>query len=65
MDTSTWDALSDPVAQAINSLLDHVVTIDQRIEQILARLQQAGIECRGDQENSKPLDPTYLSRIVD
>lgn len=57
--------MSDPVAQAINSLLDHVVTIDQRIEQILARLQQAGIECRDDQENSKPLDPTYLSRIVD
>jgi len=57
--------MSDPVAQAINSLLDHVVTIDQRIEQILARLQQAGIESGEDQEKSKPFDPTYLSRIVD
>ena len=57
--------MSDPVSQAINSLLDHVVTIDQRIGQILARLQQAGIECRDDQEKSKPFDPTYLSRIVD
>jgi serine O-acetyltransferase len=53
--------MSDPVAQAINRLLDHVVTIDQRIEQILARLQQAGIECADDQEKSKAFDPTYLS----
>src|SRR5215470_6204143 len=57
--------MSDPVAQAINSLLDHVVRKDQRIEQILARLQQAGIESGEDQEKSKPFDPTYLSRIVD
>ncbi|HTO44922.1 MAG TPA: serine O-acetyltransferase [Burkholderiales bacterium] len=57
--------VGDPVAQAINSLLDHVVTIDQRIEQILERLQRAGIECREELEKSKALDPTYLSRIVD
>jgi serine O-acetyltransferase len=57
--------VGDPVAQAINSLLDHVVTIDQRIEQILERLQRAGIECREEPEKSKALDPTYLSRIVD
>lgn len=57
--------MSDPVAQAINSLLDHVVTIDQRIEQILARLHQAGIDSQDNQQKSKPLDPTYISRIVD
>jgi len=57
--------VGDPVAQAINSLLDHVVTIDQRIEQILERLQRAGIECHEELEKSKALDPTYLSRIVD
>jgi len=57
--------MGDPVAQAINSLLDHVVTIDQRIEQIVARLQQAGIECWETQEKSKAFDPTYVSRIVD
>jgi serine O-acetyltransferase len=44
--------MSDPVAQAINSLLDHVVTIDERIGQILVRLQDAGIECRETQEKS-------------
>jgi len=57
--------VGDPVAQAINSLLDHVVTIDQRIELILGRLQRAGIECSEELEKSKALDPTYLSRIVD
>jgi len=57
--------VGDPVAQAINSLLDHVVTIDQRIELILGRLQRAGIECSEELEKSKALDPTYLSGIVD
>jgi len=57
--------MNDPVTKAIHSLLDHVVTIDQRIEQILARLEQAGIECRDGQVKSDAFDPSYLNRIVD
>ena len=57
--------MNDPVTKAIHSLLDHVVTIDQRIGQILARLEQAGIECRDSEVKSDAFDPNYLNRIVD
>jgi serine O-acetyltransferase len=39
----------DPLTTAVHSLLDHVVTIDQRIEKILLRLDQAGLY-RGEGE---------------
>ncbi len=57
--------MNDPVTKAIHSLLDHVVTIDRRIEQILARLEQAGIECRDGEVKFDAFDPSYLNRIVD
>ncbi|HTS55270.1 MAG TPA: serine O-acetyltransferase [Burkholderiales bacterium] len=57
--------MNDPMIKAIHSLLDHVVTIDQRIEQILARLERAGIECREAEVKSDAFDPSYLNRIVD
>jgi serine O-acetyltransferase len=39
----------DPLTTAVHSLLDHVVTIDQRIEQIVLRLDQARVY-RGEEE---------------
>jgi serine O-acetyltransferase len=57
--------MNDPMTKAIHSLLDHVVTIDRRIEQILARLEQAGIECRDGEVKFDAFDPSYLNRIVD
>jgi len=54
--------MNDPVVQAIHSLLDHVVHIDARLEQILLRLDQAGISLEVEKDS---FDPTYLNRIVD
>jgi serine O-acetyltransferase len=39
----------DPLTTAVHGLLDHVVTIDQRIEKIMFRLDQAGLH-RGEEE---------------
>jgi serine O-acetyltransferase len=57
--------LNDPMTKALHSLLDHVVTIDQRIEQLLQRLERAGIQCREGEVKSDTFDPTYVNRIVD
>ena len=60
------DDRDDPLTKAVHSLLDHVVTIDQRIEQIILRLEQAR-GYRGEEEvKTEPSDPNYkVSRIVD
>jgi serine O-acetyltransferase len=55
--------MNDPMVQAIHGLLDHVVNIDARMEEILARLEQAGISCRPLDKDG--FDPNYLNRIVD
>jgi hypothetical protein len=57
--------MNDPMTKAIHVLLDHVVTIDQRIEQIVTQLDRAGIPCPEGVVKSDPFDPNYLDRIVD
>jgi serine O-acetyltransferase len=54
--------MNDPVVQAIHGLLDHVVNIDSRVEQILLRLEQAGVHLELEKDG---FDPSYLNRIVD
>jgi serine O-acetyltransferase len=54
--------MNDPVVQAIHGLLDHMVNIDARMEQILLRLEQAGIRLELEKDG---FDPSYLNRIVD
>jgi serine O-acetyltransferase len=54
--------MNDPVVQAIHGLLDHVVNIDSRVEQILLRLEQAGVRLELEKDG---FDPSYLNRIVD
>ena len=60
------DDREDPLATAVHSLLDHVVTIDQMIEQVLLRLEQARIYGRRGEVKSELSDPNYsVNRIVD
>ena len=55
--------MNDPVVKAIHGLLDHVVNIDERLEKICKRLEQAGIKLETLEKDS--FDPSYLNRIVD
>ena len=57
--------MNDPMTKAIHALLDHVVTIDKRIEQMSMQLDRAGIQCPEGVVKSDPFDPTFLDRIVD
>jgi serine O-acetyltransferase len=54
--------MNDPVVQAIHGLLDHMVNVDGRLEQILLKLEQAGIQLELEKDG---FDPSYLNRIVD
>lgn len=55
--------MNDPMVKAIHGLLDHVVNIDERLEKICKRLEQAGIKLETLEKDS--FDPSYLNRIVD
>jgi len=57
--------MNDPMAKAVHSLLDHIVRIDQRIEQILVRLERAGMQHPDAEGKSETLAPNCLNRIVD
>jgi serine O-acetyltransferase len=57
--------LNDPMSVALHLLLNHVITVDQRVEQMLAELARAGIACPAGEVKSEPFDPNYVNRIVD
>ncbi|MGL4603496.1 MAG: serine O-acetyltransferase, partial [Iodobacter sp.] len=57
--------MNDPVVKAIHGMLDHSVSTDKRIEAILAKLEQLGMNCEAERAEGDQFDPGYLNRIVD
>lgn len=57
--------MDDPVIKAIHGLLDHSVNVDARIEQILQRLENLGVDCSTPRTTTDNFDPDHLNRIVD
>ena len=55
----------DPLAKAIHGLLDHAVELDRRFGLLLRKLDEAGIEVKGELVTTDQFDPQYLSKIVD
>jgi serine O-acetyltransferase len=62
-------AEDDPLAKAINGLLDHAVDTDRRLELLQQRLAQAGVSLENDADDgaatADKFDPNYLNKIVD
>jgi len=56
--------MNDPVVKAIHSLLDHVVNIDGRLQELESRLAELGVRLPPDMEKDG-FDANYLNRIVD
>lgn len=57
----------DPVSKAIHGLLNHAVSTDQRLADLLQQLSDAGVVL-GQTAQEKPedaFDPQYLGKIVD
>ena len=56
--------MNDPMAKAIHELIDHSVSTDRRIEQILEQLKRLGVDC-GEAGKRDKFDANYLNKIVD
>jgi serine O-acetyltransferase len=57
------DLNDDPLAKAIQELIDHSVETDRRIEQILAELRRLGVHVQD--RHTDGLDVNYPNKIVD
>ncbi|GAA5783814.1 serine acetyltransferase [Chitiniphilus shinanonensis] len=57
--------MNDPVVKAIHGMLDHSVTTDHKIDAILKKLEQLGIDCAEERATADRFDPNYLNKIVD
>jgi serine O-acetyltransferase len=56
--------MNDPITKAIHELIDHSVSTDERLEQILVQLKQLGADC-GKVGQRDDFDANYLNKIVD
>ena len=56
--------MNDPITRAIHELIDHSVSTDQRLDQILEQLKRLGADC-GEVGKRDPFDANYLNKIVD
>ncbi len=56
--------MNDPIAKAVHELIDHSVSTDQRLEQILDQLKRLGVDC-GKVGQRDQFDANYLNKIVD
>ena len=56
--------MNDPVVKAVHELINHSVSADRRIDQILEQLKRIGVEC-GEDAKHKEFDANYLNKIVD
>lgn len=56
---------TDPIAKAINGLIEHTTANDQRIKQILAHLERMGQNVTEERIQADKADPTDLDKIVD
>ena len=56
--------MNDPITKAIHELIDHSVSTDKRLDEILAQLKRLGADC-GEAARQDPFDANYLNKIVD
>src|SRR6185369_3571090 len=57
--------MDDPLAKALHGLLDHAVETDRRLQEILCRLEAAGIRLNEAVKPGDDFDADRLSRMVD
>jgi serine O-acetyltransferase len=57
--------MDDPMVQAIHRLIDHTAATDARMEALIARLQQGGVDCGDAQAVADGFDPQRLNRMID
>src|SRR5712671_2399895 len=54
--------MNDPIVQAIHSLLDHAASTDGRLQMLIERLQNEGVDCGDAKATAERFDPTQINR---
>jgi len=57
--------MNDPMAQAVHRLIDHAVETDARMQELIARLEDRGVECGEAKAVAEGFDPKRLSQMID
>src|SRR5450432_1665154 len=57
--------MNDPVVQAIHSLLDHAASTDGRLQMLIERLQNDGVDCGDAKATAEGFDPTQINRMLE
>ena len=55
----------DPVSKVMHDLINHSAAIDKQIEQILARLDQLGVDVNQTRRTCDKIDRDHLNELVD
>jgi serine O-acetyltransferase len=57
--------MNDPMVQAVHSLLDHAAATEERIEKLLALLQNLGFDCADAKATASLFDPERINRMLE
>ncbi len=57
--------MNDPMVQAIHQLLDHTQAIDERMNRLVAQLQQDGVDCGDAQAVAEAFDPKPINKMLE
>jgi serine O-acetyltransferase len=57
--------MNDPMVQAIHRLIDHAAATDARLEALIGKLQQDGVDCGDARATAEGFDPQRLNQMID
>jgi serine O-acetyltransferase len=57
--------MNDPMVQAVHRLIDHAAATDARLEGLIARLRQDGVELGDARATADGFDPKRLNEMLD
>jgi serine O-acetyltransferase len=56
--------MDDPMVQAVHRLLDHAVANEDRLNRLLARLEQSGVDCADLRDAETHIDPKQVNQLL-
>ena len=57
--------MNDPMVKAVHGLIDHASHVDQKLTEVMAQLEQLGVQLSEAQKAKDDFDPEQLNKIVD
>jgi serine O-acetyltransferase len=57
--------MNDPMVQAIHALLDHAAEADERMQKLIALMQQGGVDCGDAKATADGFDPAQINKMLE